>query len=120
MKVLVVVARGLQAGALSCYGNAWIESPNLDFLASEGVVFDQHFADAVDADAVHRTWRTGRYHVPTSSVTDTADLIAALRARDIFTCLVRDTSPEKGDAAHFQENELRPLFPATQAFEEGW
>jgi arylsulfatase A-like enzyme len=120
MKVLVVVARGLQAGALSCYGNAWIESPNLDFLASEGVVFDQHLADAVDADAVHRVWRTGRYYLPGSSETDAADLIAALRARNAFTCLIRDTSPEKGDAAHFYKNELRPLFPATTAFEDGW
>jgi arylsulfatase A-like enzyme len=120
MKVLVVVARGLQAGALSCYGNAWIESPNLDFLASEGVVFDQHLADAVDADAVRRVWRTGRYHLPGSSEIEAADLIAALRARNVFTCLIRDTSPEKGDAAHLYTNELRPLFPATTAFEESW
>jgi arylsulfatase A-like enzyme len=108
MKVLVVVARGLQASALSCYGNSWIESPNLDFLAAEGVVFDQHFADAVDANAVRRVWRSGRYCVPSLDDADapspnTADLIAALRERNTFTCLIRDASQ-----------------PAPAAFDEGW
>jgi arylsulfatase A-like enzyme len=108
MKVLVVVARGLQAGALSCYGNAWIESPNLDFLASEAVVFDQHIADAVDADAVRRVWRSGRYHLPAladaaTPSAATADLIAALRQHKIYTCLIRDLS-----------------HPAPVAFDEGW
>ncbi len=109
MKVLVIVARGLQAGALSCYGNSWIESPNLDFLASEGIVFDWHLADAVDADDVRRVWRSGRYHLPPLTATDTppsgtdADLLTALRARKIYTCLVRDGS-----------------HPAPVAFDEGW
>jgi arylsulfatase A-like enzyme len=109
MKVVVVVARGLQAGALSCYGNSWIESPNLDFLASEGVVFDQHIADAVEEDGVRRVWRTGRYQLPASRdagplPSDTcADLVAALKARGIFTWLIRDTSHS-----------------APTAFEEGW
>jgi arylsulfatase A-like enzyme len=108
MKVLVVVARGLQAGALSCYGNAWIESPNLDFLASEGVVFDQHVADAVEADAVRRTWRSGRYHLPALAATKmpppaAADLLGALRERKIYTCLIRNVS-----------------HPAPAHFEEGW
>jgi arylsulfatase A-like enzyme len=109
MKVLVVVARGLQAGALSCYGNSWIESPNLDFLASEGIVFDRHVADAVDADAVRRVWRSGRYHLPPlhpgdpPSFDPPVDLIAALRARGIYTCLIRAGS-----------------HPAPVDFDEGW
>jgi arylsulfatase A-like enzyme len=108
MKVLVVVARGLQAGALSCYGNSWIEAPNLDFLASEGIVFDQHIADAVQADAVRRVWRSGRYHLPAMQGPDpapvaAADLIEVLRGRQIHTCLIRDDS-----------------HPAPPAFELDW
>jgi arylsulfatase A-like enzyme len=108
MKVLVIVARGLQAGALSCYGNSWIEAPNLDFLASEGIVFDQHIADAVEADAVRRVWRSGRYYLPAMHGTDpapvaAADLLSALRGRQIHTCLIRDDS-----------------HPAPPAFELGW
>ena len=48
MKAIILVARGLQLGALGCYGNAWIDTPALDTLAAEGIVFDQHFADNVD------------------------------------------------------------------------
>jgi arylsulfatase A-like enzyme len=86
MRVLVIIARGLQASALSCYGNPWIDSPALDALAAEGVVFDQHFADAADPAEVRRVWRSGRYATPG------ADLLAALRQRGITSHLIVDAS----------------------------
>ena len=45
MKILVIEAAALHAGFLGCYGNDWVATPNLDRLAAEGVVFDQHLAD---------------------------------------------------------------------------
>lgn len=45
MGILVLEARGLHIGFLGCYGNEWIATPNLDRLAAEGVVFDQHILD---------------------------------------------------------------------------
>lgn len=86
MKVLVIVARGLQLSALSCYGNPWIESPALDALAAEGVVFDQHFADAVDPVQTRSVWRSGRYASPGG------DLLASLRQRGITSHLIVDGS----------------------------
>jgi arylsulfatase A-like enzyme len=77
MKVLVIVARGLQLSAVSCYGNPWIESPALDALAAEGVVFDQHFAGAVDPAASRRAL---------------SDLLAALNQRNVATHLIVDAS----------------------------
>ena len=62
MRILVFIARGLQAAYVGCYGNSWIVTPTLDRLAAEGVVFDQHYADCVDPSAVGKTWQTGRYH----------------------------------------------------------
>jgi arylsulfatase A-like enzyme len=94
MKVLVIIARGLQLGALSCYGNPWIDSPALDALAAEGVVFDQHFADAAAAAETRRVWRTGRYAAPG------ADLLTCLRQRGIASYLIVDASrpaPAYGD-----------------------
>ena len=67
MKVLVLAARGLQAAYVGCYGNPWIATPNLDALAAEGVVFDQHFADRADAAGARRAWRDGRHHLPDPS-----------------------------------------------------
>jgi arylsulfatase A-like enzyme len=56
MKCLVLVVHGLRVDCLGCYGNDWIDTPNLDRLAAESVVFDQHFADSPDSDDVCRAW----------------------------------------------------------------
>jgi arylsulfatase A-like enzyme len=96
MKAIVLVARGLQLGALGCYGNQWIDTPALDELAAEGIVFEQHFADCADPAGARRAWRSGRYHLPTSTpAVDAAadpDLLAALRAQGVHTCLIVDDS----------------------------
>ena len=65
MNVIVVVCNSLHLGFLGAYGNAWIETPNLDRLASEGIVFDHHFPgesdDAADpAELVDRAVRVCR------------------------------------------------------------
>jgi arylsulfatase A-like enzyme len=64
MKVLVLNAPALHAGYLGCYGNEWVETPHLDQLAAEGVVFEQHFADNPGAEGNGRPCWTGRYHFP--------------------------------------------------------
>src|SRR5262245_40945850 len=45
MKILLLHVNGLHLGYLGCYGNDWVQTPNLDRLAAEGIVFDQHIAD---------------------------------------------------------------------------
>jgi arylsulfatase A-like enzyme len=96
MKAVVIVARGLQLGALGCYGNPWIDTPALDELAAEGIVFDRYFADAADPAGARRAWRSGRYHLPTSAsahdVNSAPDLLDALRTQGIHTCLIVDDS----------------------------
>jgi arylsulfatase A-like enzyme len=64
MRVLVLVANGLPCGYLGPYGCDWVDTPTFDRLAAEGIVFDQHFADAPNASGGRRAWRTGRYHLP--------------------------------------------------------
>jgi arylsulfatase A-like enzyme len=102
MKSLVLVARGLQAGALGCYGNQWIDTPALDALAAEGVIFDQHFADAADAVGARRSWRSGHYCTP-ESAGGPPDLLDAFRRQNVLTCLIVDDS--------------RPVPPG---FDAGW
>lgn len=48
MHVVVVNVHGCHLGYLGCYGNEWVATPNLDRLAAHGVVFDQHYRDALD------------------------------------------------------------------------
>jgi arylsulfatase A-like enzyme len=94
MRVLVLMARGLHAGYVGCYGNEWVATPTLDGLAAEGIVFDQHFADRPDRTGAHHAWQTGRYSFPVPDVnseTDpTPDAFSLLRDRGVVTFLISD------------------------------
>lgn len=103
MKAIVVIARGLQVGALGCYGNQWIDTPALDTLAAEGVVFDQHFADKADPAGARRAWRSGRYHLSGAVSPARPDLFAILSQQGIHTCLILDDG-----------------HPSPSEFAEGW
>jgi arylsulfatase A-like enzyme len=109
MRVLVITARGLQAGAVGAYGNTWLDTPALDRLAAAAVVFDWHFADRADAAGARRAWRSGRYDLPAPgdgaapAPADVPDLARALCDQGIHTCLIIDTSR-----------------PAPPEFEAGW
>jgi arylsulfatase A-like enzyme len=61
MNVIVVVCNSLHLGFLGAYGNAWIETPSLDRLAAEGIVFDHHFPENLTTLPTRRSWWTGRY-----------------------------------------------------------
>jgi arylsulfatase A-like enzyme len=61
MNVIVVVCNSLHLGFLGAYGNPWIETPNLDRLAAEGIVFDHHFPENLTTLPTRRSWWTGRY-----------------------------------------------------------
>lgn len=94
MKNLVIVVEGLHLGFLGCYGNEWIDTPILDRLAAEGVVFDRHFADCPEPAAARRAWRTGLNQLPSftnkdeSNLAAAADLIRLLRGQGVDTTLV--------------------------------
>lgn len=61
MKCLVIVVDGCQPAYLGCYGNDWLVTPTLDELASQSVVFDQHFAPEPAPSAVRWNWWSGRW-----------------------------------------------------------
>src|SRR5215208_5054063 len=64
MNVVVLVCNSFHLGFLGAYGNGWIETPNLDRLAAEGVVFDHHFPENLTTIPTRRSWWTGRYGFP--------------------------------------------------------
>ena len=112
-KVLVIVARGLQLGALGCYGNGWIDTPALDRLAAEGIVFDQHFADAASPEGARAAWRSGCYDFPdvaANPLTEKPNLVQRLSAAGIPCCLVLDESrPLPGDFVQDWTTVHRPV-----------
>src|SRR5579864_9398559 len=66
--ILVLHVNGLHLGYLGCYGNDWVETPNLDRLAAEGIVFDQHIADC---PKMSRHGVAGRYSFPSPEMQET-------------------------------------------------
>jgi arylsulfatase A-like enzyme len=100
MKVLVILARGLRSDYLGCYGNPRVETPALDTLAANGVVFDRHFADAGEPGAAHFAWRTGRYHFHGDAPKIGVDLVPILNAKGITTSAVFDGSQPTVTAWH--------------------
>ncbi len=106
MKVLVISPPGFHLGYLGCYGNPWIETPTLDALAAEGVVFDSHYSDCPNEDGAWRAWRTGLYDFPRPGVQSvlfpagSTDMLSTLRARHIPAWWVTDLpavpSPDGG------------------------
>ena len=61
MNIIVVICNSLHIGFLGAYGNPWIETPHLDKLAAEGIVFDHHFPENLTTLPTRRSWWTGRY-----------------------------------------------------------
>jgi arylsulfatase A-like enzyme len=96
MNVIVIVCNSLHLGFLGPYGNSWVDTPNLDRLASEGVVFDHHFAENLTTIPTRRSWWTGRYGFPdpdqgwTPLRADEAILPDLLWNQGIQTALISD------------------------------
>jgi arylsulfatase A-like enzyme len=96
MKILVIEPVGFHLGFLGCYGNAWIDTPTLDALAVEGVVFDHHYSDCPTTVGAWRAWRTGSYGFPVLAgesppAQEASDILSALQARGIPSVLVTDS-----------------------------
>jgi arylsulfatase A-like enzyme len=68
MRIIAIEVCGLHLGYVGCYGNDWVATPNLDRLATEGIVFDWHFADQPELFALtpwqERSIGTGCYSFP--------------------------------------------------------
>jgi len=91
MKAIVVSFDRLNASLLGCYGNQEIPTPHWDRLASESVVFDQHFGENFDPQARNHAWWTGCYVFPRSAQSQARlpGLIRLLREAGVQTHLIR-------------------------------
>ncbi|MCL4467161.1 MAG: sulfatase [Chloroflexi bacterium] len=95
--VIVVMLDSLQFNYLGCYGNKWIQTPNLDRLAREGVLFENNYIEGVPTVPCRRSMLTGRYflHAKGWSALDLDDTTIAdlCWGRPIDTCLIFDSAP---------------------------
>jgi arylsulfatase len=59
--VVLISIDTLRADHLGCYGHAFVESPHLDGLAMDGILFEQHVSAASTTLASHTSMLTGTY-----------------------------------------------------------
>ena len=59
MNLLYITLDSLNRHFLTCYGNDWVQTPNLDRLAAKGVVFEGHYSGSVPCMPARREMWTG-------------------------------------------------------------
>lgn len=107
-RAIVLSLKQLSRRCLGCYGHEWIETPNLDRLASRGVVFDHCFASPVPEFALCSAAATfcerlradgivvRQFHEPATIDTDDVSQISFARlvteAENSLAELIRDTT----------------------------
>ena len=76
LNYLCLTVDGLHNGMIGAYGNGWLQTPTLDLLATEAVVFDRYYTNSLDIAAVFDSlW---------------ADLPKTLREKNYRTVLLTD------------------------------
>lgn len=66
MNTIVIMADSWRFDYLGCYGNEWIQTPNIDKLAEDGVLFENAYAEGCPTIPTRRALFTGRYTLPYS------------------------------------------------------
>ncbi|MGL5675532.1 MAG: sulfatase-like hydrolase/transferase, partial [Cellulosilyticaceae bacterium] len=83
--ILVIVCDQLSAQALRCYGNAYVDAPNIDRLAREGAVFDNVYTSCPLCQPARASFWTSRYPHQTGVVSNLKDMGFPKLPEDIQT-----------------------------------
>ena len=76
--------------AISGYGNAWIETPALDRLASRSLVFDRALVDSPQLERLYRSYWQGWHALCPAAAESRPSLAALLREAGVATALMTD------------------------------
>lgn len=64
MNVVLVVCDTLRRDHLGCYGNPWIQTPNIDALAERGAAFDNYYCGSFPTLPCRNEMLMGKYEFP--------------------------------------------------------
>ena len=90
MNVICLAIDRLHAGYLGPYGNTWIETPAIDRLAAESMVFDQVMIDTPTLDRLYRSYWQGWHAMCLPPPNDRPSLPELLRDAGVGTALMTD------------------------------
>lgn len=112
MNAVIVSFERMPLGLLGCYGSQHVQTPSFDQLATESIVFDQHFGENFDPQAAQQAWWTGEYQFPRTHDQQAAstNIFETFRSRGLEMHLL------DFDASKSAEDGLR----AAQTIFDGW
>ncbi len=90
MNAICLVLDRLHAGYVGAYGNAWIETPALDRLASRSLVFDRALVDSPQLERLYRSYWQGWHALCPAAEASRPSLAALLREAGVSTALMTD------------------------------
>ncbi|MFV2068953.1 MAG: sulfatase [Pirellulales bacterium] len=117
---IVVMVDLLGAGYLGPYGNSWVETPQLNRLASQSWVFEQAISDSTTLPQLYRSFLLGCHAARGGSIATAAGLPLAAAGAGIRAALITDESRlgEYPPVSDFPERiQLAPREPAAAAEE---
>jgi arylsulfatase A-like enzyme len=90
MNAICLVIDRLHAGFLGAYGNAWIETPAFDRLASRSIVFDRALVDSPSLERLYRSYWQGWHALCPTPPESWPTLAAMLRNAGVANTLLTD------------------------------
>lgn len=99
--VIVIISDSMRRDALGCYGTAWVETPNLNDFAAQGVRFDNAYTCSFPTVPARHDILTGTYTCTYKSwsplAPGTLSLQDLLRGAGVHTALIADTPTPYAD-----------------------
>ncbi|MDR2757665.1 MAG: sulfatase-like hydrolase/transferase [Planctomycetaceae bacterium] len=83
MNIFCLSIDGLHSGMIGAYGNAWIQTPVLDTLASQSVLFDRCYTEKLDLTEIFDSlWQFKKQKERTVLLTDDNDIFFHAKANE--------------------------------------
>lgn len=89
--IILIMADDLGYGELSCYGSKWVQTPNIDLLAEQGVRFTDYHSNGPVCSPTRAALMTGKYQQRTG----VEGVITAATHRDVGLSLDEITIAEE-------------------------
>ena len=91
MNAICLAVDRLHGGYLGAYGNTWTDTPSLDRLASQSVLFDQALVDSPQLEQLYRSyWQGWHAMCPLAPPVPRPSLLALLREAGVTSVLLTD------------------------------
>jgi arylsulfatase A-like enzyme len=83
MNIFCLSIDGFHSGMIGAYGNSWIQTPTIDLLASQSVLFDRCYAETLNLSAIFDSlWQFQKQKMRTVLLTDDNDIFFHAKANN--------------------------------------